>query len=258
VARGNAHAAIIFSGADSAGHQSTAIFTANGSNLVIELSNASSSDAQLQSDLLTAVFFDLATPNPLTLQNAVASGPLGIYQQNSSTNTNANGSLDLLSVSNLAAPGSTNGGPGTFVGGWQFREDLSGFGGKVNQTRGLGTNGLGIFEGSQVTDVDNDDYALTSSGDNVATSQSKQLFNYPVIKDSIKFTLTGLPSGFVLDTTSIANVRFQYGTKLSEPSTTALIGILVPEPTSLMILGSLLVGATAASSRRCHSTHWQS
>jgi hypothetical protein len=99
--------------------------------------------------------------------------------------------------------------------------------------------------------VDNLDYALTSAGDNVATSQAKQVFNHPIIKNTISFTLSGLPSGFVLDATTISNVRFQYGTSLTEPSITDPTGDfdpppppsggVTPEATSL-IVWSLLVG----------------
>ena len=241
---GTVQAAISFLATGAGGREASAAFNVdNSSNLIIELSNTSTSDARFQIDFLSAVFFQLTTPNPLTLQSAVASGPLGIYQQNSTVNTNANGSLVLLSVPNFAAPGSTNGGPGAFNGGWQFRENLLGLAG-VSQTRGLGTNGLGIFNGSQVKNVDNLDYALTSFGDNVATSQAKQLFNFPAIKDTLTFTLSGLPNGFVLNSTSISNVRFQYGTSLAEPSTAVEVGVLsqVPEPISLMTW-SLMISA---------------
>ena len=181
---------------------------------------------------MTAVFFSINTGNALTLQTATSSG---IYQQNSTANSNANGMLASLSVPNLAAPGSTNGGPGSFDGGWQFRENLGGLG-SLTQTRGLGTNGLGIFNGNDVMDVDNEDYALTSAGDNVATSQAKQLFNHPLIKNTISFMLSGLPNGF--SESSISNVRFQYGTSLTEPSIIVPTGVIpsaVPEPSSAIL-----------------------
>lgn len=211
-------ASVSFTGTDGT-RVATAAFSSSGNDLIIVLTNPAMSDAMKQIDILSALFFDLDTPGPLTLQSAVASGALGVYQQNSTANSVANGSLTSFSVPNLAAPGSTNGGPGAFQGGWQFREDMGGLSG-VSQTRGLGTNGLGVFNGGEVKLTDNLDFGLTSAGDDETTSQAKQLFNMPLVQDSITFTLSGLPTGFVLDETTVSNVRFQYGTSLSEPSTT--------------------------------------
>lgn len=251
-----------FTGLDGNGREAFAEFSATGSNLVIKLSNTaltdvlSVGDAHFQSDLLSAVFFDLTTASLLTLQTAVASGPLGIYQQDSSQNSVANGTLVLSSVANLAAPGSTNGGPGSFQGGWQYRESASSLSG-VSQKRGLGTNGLGIFNGNEVKVVDNLDYALTSLEDDVTTSQAQQLFNFPVILNTITFTLSGLPSGFVVDETTVTNVRFQYGTNLTEPSITDTtgeqppppVGGTIPEPTSVAVWSLILGLATFITSR---------
>jgi hypothetical protein len=231
-----AKAGFVFSG--SAGDRAaSARFDTSGSNLILTLSNTATADAMVQVDILTAVFFDfLDSSTNLVLQSVTASGGLGIYQQNSTVNSTADGILDSLTVANLAAPGSTNGGPGSFDGGWQYRENFSGLVGGIDQTRGLGTNGLGIFNGNQVKDVDNQDYALTSAGDDVGTSQAKQLFNIPLIKNSVTFTFSGLPAGFVLTETSVSNVRFQYGTSVSEPFLTASFPpVHAPEPVSLVV-----------------------
>jgi hypothetical protein len=140
----------------------------------------------------------------------------------------------MLGVTNLAAPGSTNGGPGSFKGGWQYRESMSGFA-NVHATRGLGTNGLGIFNGN-VKSVDNLDYGITSVGDNVATSQSSQLFKMPLVKNSIQFTFSGLPADFIADSEHVSNVRFQYGARLTEPNFQGTPDIRVaPEPASVVI-----------------------
>lgn len=261
-------ASVNFGGTDGSGREATAVFSASGSTLTIVLSNTALSgpaigDATKQNQMLSAIFFDLATNAPLTLQSAAASGPLGIYQQNSTANTNANGSLQFPVVANLAAPGSTNGGPGAFQGGWQYREQFADFSG-LTQNRGIGTNGLGIFNGNQVKTVDNLDYALTSVEDNVATSQAKQLFNFPLIKNTITFTFNGLPNGFLLNTATIGNVRFQYGTSLTEPSITDVPGEgdeppddgggggvgQVPEPATIAVWSVLGLCAAAGSMLR--------
>jgi hypothetical protein len=230
-------------------------FSVSGTDLIVELSNTSTADVLLQSNLLSALFFDLDTANNLVLQSVFASGPLGIYQQNSSQNSNANGTLvDLPDNVNIAAPGSTNGGPGVFDGGWQFRENLAGLG-SVSQTRGVGTNGLGIFNGNDVMNTDNLDYALTSAGDNVATSQAQQLFNDPFIKNIVTFTFSGLPAGFDLTESNVGNVRVQYGTSLTEPSITIPDGTdeqpdpTVPEPGTALLLGIAALGLMTMARR---------
>ncbi len=237
-----ASAGVIFSGSNGI-LASKAIFEISGTNLLVTLSNTATADAFKQTDILTAVFFDLTTDDSLTLEKAtVGASDFGIYQQDAGKKENGN--LNRYLVRDLAAPGSTNGGPGSFNGGWQYREDLSGLKG-LNQTRGVGTNGLGIFNGKNVMDSDNEDYGLTSIADNVATSQSKQLFNFPLIKNSIVFTFSGLTPGFDPTAMTVSNVRFQYGTDLK---TTSLIGFAVPgdgavpEPSTLAIWSIIAIG----------------
>jgi hypothetical protein len=246
---------IIFEGTN--GSLATRVeFSVSGTDLIVELSNTSTADVLLQSNLMSALFFDLDTLNNLVLQSAFASGPLGIYQQNSTQNSNANGALNNISdATNLAAPGSTNGGPGTFDGGWQLRENFGGLPG-LTQTRGVGTNGLGVFNGSDVINTDNLDYALTSAGDNVATSQAQQLFNDPYIQNIITFTFSGLPVGFDLTAQNVSNVRVQYGTSLTEPSITIPDGDEdqpVPEPGTVFLLGAAALGLMGATRRRRNS-----
>ncbi|MGQ0633049.1 MAG: XDD4 family exosortase-dependent surface protein [Planctomycetaceae bacterium] len=238
-------------------------------SLLLTITNTRTTDVTHQVDVLTAVFFDLVnaagnTISTLVLQDVDATG---IYQQNSSVNTNANGSLVSLSVPNLAAPESTNGGPGNFKGGWQYRmttdsDGLAGLPG--DQNHGVGTNGLGIFNG-KVRNTDERDYGLTAAGDNVATSQAKQMFNYPLIKNSLVLTFNGLPTGFLISTSNLTNVRFQYGTGLSEPSFTVPTGIpdvvvpdddddvpggSAPEPGSLLVFATLFAGLGGGASWR--------
>lgn len=255
-----ADAGVLFTGT-SGSKAASALFTQSGNNLLLTVQNTATADATIQTDILTAVFWDLVDAGSSTILSLVLQEvtSTGIYQQNSTVNSNANGTLDPLVVANLAAPGSTNGGPGSFDGGWQYREQAADFTG-LSQNHGLGTNGLGVFNGNDVKDVDNEDYALTSAGDNVATSQAKQLFNFPLIKSSISFKLSGLPNGFVLSPSTVSNVRFQYGTSFDEGDITVRTGTddspppsgHVPEPGSLLVFAGLglLMSAPRCRSRR--------
>jgi hypothetical protein len=65
-----------------------------------------------------------------------------------------------------------------------------------------------------------------------------------MIKNSVDFTLGGLPERFKLN--DISNVSFQYGTSLNDPN----FGASVPEPTSLLLLGTGLFGFSFAMRRK--------
>lgn len=67
----------------------------------------------------------------------------------------------------------------------------------------------------------------------------------PLTKDTAVFALRGLPTGFELST--IGNVRFQYGTSLTEPSFagTSNRGPEAVEPGAVLLLGSGIAAATA-------------
>jgi len=116
-----------------------------------------------------------------------------------------------------------------------------------------------------VQDVVNIDYGLTNTGDNVTTSQAQQLFNTPLIQDTITFTLDGLPAGFGLTPSTISNVRFQYGTALSEdPFIAVPTGLdlnplppiqAVPELASVLLLGSGLSVVGLLAWRKRQTTH---
>ena len=261
-------------------HAAQAVFSiSNSTKLDVALTNTSQNDALLHTDILTAVFFDLqnssnTTINGLSLLTAVPSasqlGGKGVYQQNSTHNTNANGSLvqptqnshGQLCCTNLAVTGSSGGVGTPYDGGWQYKEGLSGL-----PTHGLGTNGLGgTFNGNLVQDVVNIDYGLTNTGDNVTTSQAQQLFNKPFIQDTLTFTLAGLPAGFVLTPSTISNVRFQYGTALTDPSILVSTGLdlnplplpplqAVPEPASVLLLSSGLSVVGLLAWRKRQTTH---
>jgi hypothetical protein len=117
--------------------------------------------------------------------------------------------------------------------------------------QGLSAVGYGVFgpgnrfPGGNVADQGNPpgglDFGLSSAGDDPTTHNGGA--NRALVKNSVIFTLGGLPAGFnpLVDVT---NVTFQYGTNMEEPH------ITVPEPAS----ASLLVTAGAVLLlRRRHS-----
>lgn len=148
--------------------------------------------ATVPSDILTAVFWDYDNDNTalntLSLFSATAPTVVG---RNPGTNVN------------LASP----------LNEWKLPQSngtsaLSG----ITQNYGLGTAGLGIFQG---TGGQQFNYGIISGYDSSNPAVSDGTF----VKDSATFVLAGLPSTFNIQ--KISNVRFQYGTAISEPSFTA-------------------------------------
>ena len=167
---------------------------ANPGKLTITLSNTGPG-ASVPSDILTAVFWDYDNDNTasalttLSLFSATAPTVVG---SNAGTNVNLAGSLNEWKL-----PQSSNG-----------TSALSG----ISQNYGLGTAGLGIFQG---TGGQQFNYGIISGYD----TPNPAVVGGTFVKDSATFVLAGLPSTFNIQ--KIGNVRFQYGTAISEPSFTA-------------------------------------
>jgi len=191
-------------------------FTVDASNnLVVTLTNTSAADVLVPSEVLTAVFFDLAGVGALTPISAVLTG----------------GSVVLYD----AQPAGGN------VGGeWGYASGLAGA--PLGATEGISSTGLGLFgqpnfNGPNLAPPDALDglqYGIVSAGDDDATGNGGITGSGGLIKNSVTFTLSGLPSGYSLTDSSISNVFFQYGTSLE-----------VPAPATITLVGLGLLGAAA-------------
>jgi hypothetical protein len=183
------------------------IFDVVAGNLQVTLSNTAASAVSRPSDVLTAVFWDTGTALSLTPLSAVLAPGSGVFR------VEKNGpvwSLEAVTV------------PDDIVGGeWAYKHTPSGLGSGVGQDTGISSSGLGIFgsanfPGSNLAGpvaVDGLQYGLASAG---GALLQQNLRNVPLIHNSVVFTLSGLPGGFD-PSAQISNVRFQYGTGLSEP-----------------------------------------
>jgi hypothetical protein len=207
---GNATAGSVTYSGSSGQYSASAVFTLTGSTLTIDLTNTSSADVLVPSDVLMAVLFN--TSNLLTPVSASLNGSTVFY-----------GSL----VNNVGE-------------GWAYNSGFSAHG----MNSGISAAGLGIFGPNgnfflPGVKVDGLDYGLLSKGDNPSTGNSGVKDHGPLIKNSVLFTLLAAP-GFSL--TELGNlIVFQNGTELDEPF---FNGTLQPisEPGALALLVPGLVG----------------
>src|SRR5262245_17346996 len=111
--------ALLISASDGS-RSAQADFTASGSTLTVTLTNASSNDALMPSDVLTAIFFDLVGVGPLTPVSALLSGGSTVFYQDQPTGGNVGGE-------------------------WAYNAGLAGL--PNGATEGISSTGLGIFGG---------------------------------------------------------------------------------------------------------------
>lgn len=212
----NAGASVTFSAGDASGRHASAVFDVqSGTMLTVTLTNDAADDVMAPVDVLTAIFFDIdgASVSLTPVSALLNTGSVAVF-----------------------APQPVGGNVG---GEWAYG---AGIAGPESTSYGIGSAGFGIFGGSNFGGPDLDppgavnglNYGILSTGDNPTTGNTPVTGSVPLVKDSVVFTLSGLPSGF--DLGRIDNVWFQYGTGLNEPRNPA------PGTIALLGLGGLIVG----------------
>lgn len=208
--------------------------------LKVTLTNTATYDSFRPTDILTAIFFSL--PGNLTLSRT-----LGVSGATVPGGSNIKNAADVTDV-------------GTE---WAYRSGLSVSG--FNQ--GISSIGTGLFGGGNrfITcsncDLQGPDspnglqYGITTLNDPDDAGPGNDnggLLGRHLIRNSVVFFLGGLNAGFD-PSTAIANVRFQYGTSLSEPyfGNGGCCRGQVPQPSSLALVGSIgILGALMMARRR--------
>ena len=180
--------------------------------LQLTLTNTSTADVLVPTDVLTAVFFDIPGDPELTPLSAVLGTGSVVWFDDQPAGGVVGGEWAYLNALSDAPNGATQGISSTGADDMFGPHDL--FPGDDLEPP-LSPNGLS--------------YGITSAGDNPHTGNLPVTGRDALIFNSVVFQLEGLPADFSLD--QIDNVYFLYGTSLPGPDPQPP----VPEPASLAI-----------------------
>jgi hypothetical protein len=211
---GSGRADLLFSGSSGV-FSASAQFDLTGNTLTVTLTNTSSADVLVPTDVLTGVFFN--TTHALTPMSANLHGSSVHY-----------GTL-------------TNVGDG-----WGYGSGLSaqGMNSAISATGAVSGLGMSNFSSSRNA-LDGLPYGILSAGDNLNTGNTGVTGHGPLIKNSVQFVLTAA-AGFSLS--ELGNsVVFQYGTMLTDNHYSSggvplVIPVPVPPSAALFAIGSCVLG----------------
>lgn len=217
----------------------SALFAITGDELRITLTNTATNDndsggMDVPGNTLSGLFFDIGGHPTLTpLSASIAPG-------------------SQLIQFGLCNPGPCTSGTTNVGGEWYF-SDWS-----ETALAAFGISSSGYLEGSNPTfggpNLDNPgnsgagiNFGIVSN--DPSFNPNGGLANDPLIRNSVIFTFSGASGLSVHD---ISNVSFQYGTAINEPNIPDGPGMPIPEPTSLLLIVSGLIGLAAWRCRcRC-------
>jgi hypothetical protein len=198
---GSTHASFITVG--SSGHRSaSATFVQSGTDLIITLKNTATQKALIPDDVLTAMFFKMDVNVNFGRTSALL-GP-GSTVLNASQPAGGVVGGEWAMESNISLPIFST------ASGTQYGISSAGHGdlfGPGVVFPGPNLDGPAAPNGMNYGIVSDIDYANANS----------PIQTNPFIKDSVVFTISGLPVGYTFHANSIREFFFQYGTSLDQP-----------------------------------------
>ena len=211
----------------------SATFAVSGTNLIITLTNTSTTNTDYDPpDLLSGLFFNIGgTPTLSTVSAALTAGSAFVEGS-----LPAGANLGNYWQYKKSATGFTN---GTFTTTDHYGIGAAGFGGIFGGGSGLA--GGYFAAGGTSSKINGLDYSIVGDDFASAAHNGGVTGHGPFIDDSITFTLSGLPSGFD-PSAVISDVVFAYGTapdgSIAGCGGTCLTLITTPEPGTLAGIGT--------------------
>jgi hypothetical protein len=212
--------------------KATATFVVSNLDLVITLSNDATFDPNDRQDILSGIFFNIAGDPKLTPVSAELAP-------------------DSLVIAHSLPLGFT----GDVGGEWAYRNNLKKAPGGANEGVSAASlkwfgNKRYLFPGQKIRGVGhpgNIDFGLTTLFD-LPGNDKGSIKHKGLIENTIVLVLEGLPSDFTV--ADISNVTFQYGSTPKEPEITGQQIAVIPEPSTIMLVATGLLGALTVLRRR--------
>ena len=205
--------------------KASVVFAVSNLDLIVTLSNTGTFDPSNPADILAAVFFDIQGDPKLTPVSA-----------------------QLETDSSIIAHPLPLGFDGDVGGEWAYRNDLTGAPDGANE--GISSANLKWFGGTKYLFPGKNLQGPKSPGgiqfgvtsmDDLPGNDRGSIKHQGLIQDSVQFVLFGLPDDFSLS--QISDVTLQYGTSIKQPQITGEELAIIPEPSTIMLAVTGLLGA---------------